>query len=99
MQFGAILVLIAALSSVVEYLVEGEKSRLPLKWTDGKERLYALGTAIVIMVVLPYIRIPDLTIPSADWNLMTRLCLVPFISRGSEGVNRLRNLIKGGDKQ
>jgi hypothetical protein len=88
---------IIGLAIIIEYFVNGIKEILPANWVSNRERVIALGVAILACLILPYIQ----SIPLgklATLNIVERVILGIFVSRGSNVIYDLIKKLEGGGK-
>ena len=92
---GEIVTTVLTLSIVIEYLVDGIKEVLPTKWTSGKERIIALAVSVVSCLLLPCITVIPIG-KLAELNVVERIILGIFVSRGSNILYDLFRKLQGG---
>ncbi len=93
-----LIAVVLALAVVVEYLVDGVKEVLPLKWVTGRERIIALAVSIICCLLLPYITVIQIG-KLAELNGVERIILGIFVSRGSNVLYDLFRKLQGESKQ
>ena len=90
-----LIAVVIALAIIIEYLVEGIKELLPVKFTKDREAIISLLISIVACLILPYIHVIPIG-RLAELNGVERVVLGVFVSRGSNVLYDLFRKLQGG---
>lgn len=94
---GELIGVVGALAVIVEYLVNGIKEVIPYQYTIEREKIISLAVSVIACLLLPYIKAIPIGV-LATLNIVERIILGVFVSRGSNVLYDLLRKLQGGEE-